>query len=117
MSSLEHHDLLAGLVRLHILHHAAEHKIYGQWMIEELARHGYKLSPGTLYPMLHAMERKGYLSCRRVRDGRTVRKLYSATEFGKEGLALAKIRLRELTGEAMKEKAKGAKTNRGSKGR
>jgi DNA-binding PadR family transcriptional regulator len=28
-------------------------------MIEELARHGYKISPGTLYPMLHALERKG----------------------------------------------------------
>lgn len=106
MSSLEHHDLLAGLVRLHILHHAAEHEIYGQWMIDELARHGYKLSPGTLYPMLHAMERKGYLSCRRLREGRTVRKLYSATEFGKAGLALAKVRLRELSGEAMKAKTK-----------
>src|SRR3972149_141096 len=105
MSSLEHHDLLAGLVRLHILHHAAEHKIYGQWMIDELARHGYKLSPGTLYPMLHAMERKGYLSCRRLREGRTVRKLYSATGFGRAGLALAKIRLRELSGDAMKARA------------
>lgn len=105
MASIEHHDLLAGLVRLHILHHATEHEIYGQWMIDELAGHGYKLSPGTLYPMLHAMERKGYLSSRRVRDGRTVRKLYSATEYGKAGLGLAKTRLRELTGEAMKEKS------------
>lgn len=99
MSTIEHHDLLAGLVRLHILYHAAKHEIYGQWMIDELARHGYKLSPGTLYPMLHAMEKKGYLSCRRSREGRTVRKLYSATEFGMTGLALAKIRLRELSGE------------------
>jgi PadR family transcriptional regulator, regulatory protein PadR len=104
MSTIEHHDLLAGLVRLHILHHAAKHEIYGQWMIDELARHGYKLSPGTLYPMLHAMEKKGYLSCRRLREGRTVRMLYSATEFGKAGLVLAKIRLRELTGEAMRAK-------------
>ena len=102
--SIEHHDLLAGLVRLHILHHAAEHEIYGQWMIDELARHGYKLSPGTLYPMLHAMERKGYLSCRRVREGKTVRKLYSATEFGRAGLTLAKTRLRELTGDGRKKK-------------
>lgn len=100
MAMIEHHDLLAGLVRLHILHHAARHEIYGQWMIDELARHGYTLSPGTLYPMLHAMEKNGYLSCRRLREGRTVRKLYSATEFGKAGLALARIRLRELTGKA-----------------
>jgi hypothetical protein len=40
-------DLLSGFVRLHVLHQAAEHEIYGQWMIDELARHGYKLSPGT----------------------------------------------------------------------
>ena len=106
MSTIEHHDLLAGLVRLHILHHAAEQEIYGQWMINELAEHGYKLSPGTLYPMLHAMERKGYLSCRRLRDGKTVRKLYAATKFGRAGLALATIRLRELIGEAVKTKRK-----------
>ena len=49
---MDHHDLLSGLVRLHVLHHAAERPIYGQWMIDELARHGYRLSPGTLYPML-----------------------------------------------------------------
>jgi PadR family transcriptional regulator len=41
-------DLLSGFIRLHILHHAAEHEICGQWITDELARHGYKLSPGTL---------------------------------------------------------------------
>ena len=57
---MEHHDLLAGLVRLHVLHHAAEHEIYGQWMIDELASHGYRLSAGTLYPLLHKLARDGY---------------------------------------------------------
>ena len=33
-------------------------------MIDELGRHGYRLSPGTLYPMLHPIERKGYLVSR-----------------------------------------------------
>lgn len=99
---MEHHELLSGLIRLHILHHAAEHDIYGQWMIDELAEHGYRLSPGTLYPMLHRMERVGYLSSREERDGRTVRKLYRATPLGLEGLELAKARLREFTGEACK---------------
>jgi len=99
---MEHHDLLSGLVRLHVLHHAAEHEIYGQWMIEELASHGYRLSPGTLYPMLHKMARDGYLVSREERDGRTVRKLYAITEKGKAGLAIAKERVREFTGEAMK---------------
>lgn len=99
---MEHRDLLSGLVRLHVLHHAAEHEIYGQWMIDELASHGYRLSPGTLYPMLHKMERDGYLICREERDGRLVRKLYSITDKGREGLALAKERVREFVGEAMK---------------
>lgn len=95
-------DLLSGFIRLHILHHAAEQEIYGQWMIDELSRHGYRLSPGTLYPMLHAMERRGYLKSRKQRNGRTARKLYRATGLGRKALALAKVRLREFTGEAMK---------------
>src|SRR5690606_27483233 len=78
-----------------------EQEIYGQWMIDELAHHGYRLSPGTLYPMLHKMERDGYLVSRQEREGRTVRKLYTITPKGKEGLALAKDRIREFTGEAM----------------
>ncbi len=97
---MEHHDLLAGFVRLHVLHHAAEHEVYGQWMIDELATHGYRLSPGTLYPMLHAMERRGYLTSRVERAGRSIRKLYRATAFGRKGLALAKARLQEFIGEA-----------------
>ena len=99
--TLEHHDLLSGFIRLHVLHHAAEQEIYGQWMIDELAHHGYRLSPGTLYPMLHKMERDGYLVSRQEREGRTVRKFYTITTKGKAGLALAKERIRELTGEAM----------------
>ena len=52
-------ELYAGLIRLHILHHAAEGPIYGFRMIEELSRHGYRLSAGTLYPVLHGLEAKG----------------------------------------------------------
>ena len=96
---MEHQDLLVGFVRLHVLHHAAEGEIYGLWMIEELARHGYRLSPGTLYPMLHAMEKRGYLTSRVERNGSTARKLYRATPYGLEGLALAKLRFADLTGE------------------
>lgn len=99
--AMEHHDLLSGLVRLHVLHHAAEHEVYGQWMIEELARHGYRLSPGTLYPLLHKMERDGYLVARVERAGRATRKFYAITDKGREGLAVAIMRIREFTGEAM----------------
>ena len=72
-------------------------------MTDELARHGYKLSPGTLYPMLHTMEQKGYLRSRKERDGRTVRTFYRATALGRQALTVAKTRLREFTGEAMKD--------------
>jgi chromate transporter len=77
-------------IRPHILHHAVEGEIYGQWMIEELARHDYKLSPGTLYPMLHAMERRGYLLAREERAGRSVRRLYRATPLGRKAYKVAK---------------------------
>lgn len=97
---MEHHDLLSGLVRLHVLHHAAEEPIYGQWMIDELAHHGYRLSPGTLYPMLSKMERNGYLTGKTEREGRTSRRFYTITEKGRDGLAVARVRLRELKGEA-----------------
>ena len=85
----EHRDLLSGLVRLHVLHHAAEQEIYGQWMIDELAGHGYRLSPGTLYPMLHKLVRDGYLTARDERVGRTRRTYYSITEKGRDGLVVA----------------------------
>jgi DNA-binding PadR family transcriptional regulator len=96
---MEHQELLSGFIRLHILHHAAEGDLYGQWMIEELARHGYKLSPGTLYPMLHAMEEKGYLISREERTGRSARRLYRATPLGHEALELARSKARELFSE------------------
>lgn len=91
-----HRDLLSGFIRVHILHHAAEGEVYGQWMIEELADHGYRLSPGTLYPILHAMEQKGYLKSRRERHGRTERRLYRATPTGRKALKLVRKYLAEL---------------------
>lgn len=89
----EHRELLSGLVRMHVLHHAAQEEIYGTWLIDELASHGYRLSPGTLYPMLHKLVEAGYLTVRSERDGKTVRKYYSATEKGRAGLAVARERM------------------------
>ena len=78
---------------MHILHHAAEEEVYGAWLIEELANHGYRLSAGTLYPMLHKMVTDGYLTVRSERHGRSVRKMYSATDKGRNGLAVARERV------------------------
>lgn len=93
---MEHRDILTGFIRLHVLHHAAAGDLYGQWMIEELAHHGYKVSAGTLYPMLHTMEKKGYLTSRKEREGRTFRRIYNATPLGRQALVLAREKLREL---------------------
>jgi PadR family transcriptional regulator, regulatory protein PadR len=101
---MAHQDLLSGFIRLHIVHHAAEGEIYGQWITEELARHGYRLSAGTLYPMLHALERKGYLRSREKRMGRTGRRLYRTTAQDRAALEDAKEKLRELLGELFEER-------------
>jgi PadR family transcriptional regulator PadR len=94
-------DLYAGLIRLHILHHAAKNEVFGFWFIEELARHGYKLSPGTLYPILHGLEKKGYLRSTQKRSGKTVRRMYRATPLGCKVLATAKEKVSELFGELL----------------
>jgi len=65
-------------------------------MIEELGRHGYRISPGSLYPILHGLEKKGYLRSREVRAGRWQRKVYRATPAGRRALNAAKSRVREL---------------------
>ncbi len=89
-------DLTLGLVRLHVLHHAAEGPVYGHWMIQELARHGYRLGAGTLYPLLHGLERDGLVRSRQVKQaGRTVR-VYRATPAGRRALAAARGKVREL---------------------
>ena len=92
----EHHELLGGLVRLHILHHAAESEFFGNWMIGELRKHGYRIGPGTLYPMLHALERRGYLKSRSEGAGRRARRHYRATRKGRAALVEIRARVREL---------------------
>ena len=94
-------DLRRGAVRLHILHHAAQGEIHGAWMADELARHGHRISPGTLYPALHRMEEVGLLtSTRRVVDGK-MRRLYRATAKGRRELTAARRVLAELVDEVL----------------
>jgi PadR family transcriptional regulator, regulatory protein PadR len=89
-------DLYSGLIRLHVLHHAAHEPIFGLGMTEELARHGYRISPGTLYPLLHGLEKRGYLRSSEVVNGKSRRKVYRATPAGKKALRLAEKKVREL---------------------
>jgi PadR family transcriptional regulator, regulatory protein PadR len=89
-------DLYSGLIRLHVLHHAVEEPIFGLGMMAELTRHGYRISPGTLYPLLHGLEKKGYLRSSEQRNGKSLRKVYRATPLGRKALKSAKNKVREL---------------------
>jgi len=99
----EQRELYSGLIRVHVLHHACEQSIYGLWMIEELARHGYRLSAGTLYPLLEGMERKGLLRSSRERVNGKFRRMFRATPAGRSALRIAKKRVKELFGELFEE--------------
>jgi DNA-binding PadR family transcriptional regulator len=94
-------QFMRGAVRLHILHHAAEREVDGAWMSAELANHGHRISPGTLYPALHRMEAEGLLTSRRVLAGGRVRRRYRATEEGVRVLAATRRALRELADEVL----------------
>jgi len=107
MSTKLDQDLLLGLVPLHVLHHAGEGPVYGLWIIEELGRHGYKLSAGTLYPLLHRLERRGLLASRSERSGRRTRRLYKLTPAGRRSLKSAKQKVRELFAELFESELHG----------
>src|ERR1700733_7744853 len=103
-NALAYRDLYSGLIRLHILHHAVEGPIFGLEMAEELARHGYRISLGTLYPLLHGLEKKGYLRSAEKRSGQSIRKVYRATPLGRKALKAMKVKVGELFGELNEQK-------------
>lgn len=92
-----------GAVQLHVLHHACEGEIHGAWMTEELAGHGHRISPGTLYPLLHRMEEAGLLTSRREVTAGKVRRIYAATQTGRDELATARKALAELAAEVLED--------------
>jgi len=96
-------DFFLGFVKIHILYHASKEPIYGVEMLEELGRHGYRLSPGTLYPTLHRLAKEGYLSQQRKLVGGKVRKYYAITEQGLAALDEARGKITELVDEVLEE--------------
>lgn len=96
-------DLYSGLIRLHILHHACQKPIFGVGIMEELARHGYRLSPGTLYPLLHSLEERGYLHSSGKSAGGQSRREYRATPKGRKALASTTVKVRELFSELLED--------------
>ena len=97
-------EFFLGFIKIHILYHASKEPIFGVEIAEELARHGYSISPGTLYPVLHRLEKEGLMeSSSKVVNGR-VRKYYQATAEGKLVLEQSKRKIRELVTEVIEEK-------------
>lgn len=96
-------DFFLGFIQIHVLHHATQEPIYRVAMIEELTHHGYELSPGTLYPLLHSLEAQGYLArTDRTVEGR-VRKYYAITPEGRAALQEAKLKIAELVREVLED--------------
>ena len=92
-------NFFLGFIKIHILFHASEGPIYGVGIMKEIRRHGYKISPGLIYPMLQSLEKQEFLtSDRQVVDGK-VRKYYEATEKGLKMLEDSKERIKELVEE------------------
>ncbi|MEW5977665.1 MAG: PadR family transcriptional regulator [Acidobacteriota bacterium] len=93
--------LFLGFVKVHILHHASGEPVYGIWLSEELARHGYSLSPGTLYPILHGLEQEKLLKSFEETVAGKVRKYYRITPSGRRVLLAAKKKVSELSREVL----------------
>lgn len=96
MKELER-EILLSFWKVHILHHAERVPVYGQWVLQELRRHGYDVSPGTLYPLLTRMQERGWLKLRRdPHAGPRTRREYSLTTKGREVLAVLREQVEEL---------------------
>ena len=109
-------EFLLTFWKIHILHHAEEQGVYGQWMLEELHRHGYRLSPGTLYPVLARMARRGWLRAaepKRMRDAR----VYRITPEGAKVLQRLRVALGELKSEVTPSSASRKRAGRRSAAR
>lgn len=97
-------EILLSFWKVHILHHAGEGPIHGQWIMQELRRHGYELSPGTLYPLLARLRQRGWLACESDRQGgRRARKDYRLTPKGRRVFELIRAQVKELYEEVVAE--------------
>ncbi len=99
-----HREILLSFWKVHILHHAAESPVHGQGILNELRRHGYDISPGTLYPLLSRMVRLGWLKCKAdPKGGRRARKDYRLTRQGRSVLGMIRGQIQELYEEVVLE--------------
>src|SRR3954453_7812551 len=104
-------EFLLGFWKIHILHHAEEQGVYGQWMLKELQHHGYRLSPGTLYPLLARVARRGWLRATEPKRSRNAR-VYRITPAGAEVLTRLRASLAELQHEVGPRRASRGRSRR-----
>lgn len=108
-SKILNREIFLGLWKIHILHHASEGPVVGQWMLNELREHGYDVSPGTLYPLLKRMERHGWLSAEQVGDRPNATRKYLITSYGRRILERIQKQVGELRHEVLGEAAQSPK--------
>jgi DNA-binding PadR family transcriptional regulator len=96
VASKQQRELFGGLIRIHVLVHAYHEPIFGLAMMEELRHHGYRIGPGTLYPLLHGMERSGLLKSELMNLTGRRRRVYNITSAGKKALEKARDKVDEL---------------------
>jgi PadR family transcriptional regulator, regulatory protein PadR len=101
--SSQQRELFFGLIRIHVLLHAAHEPIFGLAMMHELKHHGYRIGPGTLYPLLHGLERTGLLKSAVRNVGGRKRRVYRITSAGRKALAAARMKVDELYEELHEE--------------
>ncbi len=99
-------EVLLGFIRIHILYHASQSPVYGLWLIEELAEHGYRTSAGTLYPILHDLSTRGLLKRSEKLWNGKIRKYYRVTPKGRKALAEMQRKLAELAAEVLPRTAR-----------
>jgi DNA-binding PadR family transcriptional regulator len=97
-------ELFFGLIRIHVLLHASHEPIFGLAMMKELEHHGYRIGPGTLYPLLHGLERGGLLRSELKNVGGRRRRVYKVTAAGNKALAKARLKVDELHEELHEER-------------
>lgn len=97
-------DFFLGFIKIHILYHASKEGVYGAGLIRELARHGYQISCGTLYPILHRLFQSGYLTSKQTNVNGKIRKYYRITPKGRKALKECRSKIHELVDEVIIER-------------
>ncbi len=94
-------EFFLGIVKIHILYHADKVPVYGKGLMSELSRHGYHIGPGTLYPILHGLEKEKLLNSYRETVAGKVRRYYRITRSGRSALNEAQEKVQELVKEIL----------------